>query len=44
MNDVFLNALQITGYGMLGIFVFMVVFYFTVVLLLKWFPEKDKPI
>lgn len=42
MNEITINALQIGGIGMLGIFLFMLIFYVAIRLLLKIFPEKEK--
>lgn len=38
--NTFWNALVITGKGMLGIFVFMAIFYLIIVLLDKIFPQE----
>lgn len=40
MNQDFNSALSITGIGMLGIFLFMVIFYFTIIFIDKIFPAK----
>jgi hypothetical protein len=42
MNEFTIYALQIGGVGMLGIFLFMLVFYLAIRLLLKIFPGKEK--
>lgn len=41
MNELVWKAIQITGIGMLGIFIFMGVFYGIIVLLEKLFPAKE---
>ncbi len=38
MNDVFLQALKVSGYGLIGIFAVIAIFYFVIKLLLKIFP------
>ena len=40
--DVFYESIRVMGFGMLGIFVVIAVFYVTIVLLGKVFPEKVK--
>jgi len=35
-------ALEITGLGMLGIFIFMIIFYFAILAIDKLFPYKQK--
>lgn len=42
MNEFTIHALQIGGIGMLGIFLFMLIFFVAIRLLLKLFPEKEK--
>lgn len=39
--DVFFDSLRVMGFGMLGIFIVISVFYATIVLLGKVFPEKE---
>jgi tetrahydromethanopterin S-methyltransferase subunit E len=39
--EVFFESLRVMGFGMLGIFVVISVFYATIVLLGKVFPEKE---
>lgn len=41
MNN-FEAALEVTGLGMLGIFLFMVIFYFAIKAIDKLFPHKQK--
>ena len=38
--SVFLESIRVMGFGMLGIFIVIAVFYGTIVLLGKVFPEK----
>ena len=38
--DVFFESLRVMGFGMFGIFIVISVFYGTIVLLGKLFPEK----
>lgn len=40
--DVFYESIRVMGFGMLGIFVVISVFYGTIVLLGKVFPEKGQ--
>jgi len=40
--DVFFESLRVMGFGMLGIFIVISVFYGTIVLLGKVFPEKGQ--
>lgn len=39
--DVFYESIRVMGSGMLGIFIVISVFYSTIVLLGKAFPEKE---
>jgi hypothetical protein len=41
MNGLFFDALTVSGYGMLGIFAFMAIFYAVILLLIRWFPYKE---
>lgn len=40
MSDLNLGV-QLMGYGLLGVFSVLVLFYFTIQLLMKVFPHKD---
>jgi Na+-transporting methylmalonyl-CoA/oxaloacetate decarboxylase gamma subunit len=40
MNDITKAAIEITGLGMAGIFLFMVIFYFVIKVIDKFFPAK----
>lgn len=40
--NTFWNALVVTGKGMTGIFVFMGIFYLTIIALDKFFPYKPE--
>ena len=37
----FYNSIQVMAYGMIGIFLFMIIFYFVTKGLDKVFPQKD---
>jgi len=39
-NDILNHAIQIAGFGMLGIFIFMALFYLVIYLLDRFFPYK----
>jgi len=42
MNELFFDSLRVMGLGMLGIFVVVAIFYFTIVILGKLLPyEKE---
>lgn len=41
-TDILKSALEITGFGMLGIFAFMVIFYFAIKAIDKIFPYNKK--
>jgi len=41
MNELFYKALQITGIGMLSIFIFMIIFLGVIIFLDRVFPHKD---
>lgn len=41
MSDQLSDALKITAIGMAGIFIFMIIFYFSIRLIDKIFPGKD---
>ncbi|HRN48361.1 MAG TPA: OadG-related small transporter subunit [Niabella sp.] len=43
MNDITKAAIEITGLGMAGIFLFMVIFYFVIRAIDKFFPAKTEP-
>ena len=43
INESTIQALQTAGIGMLGIFLFMLIFYLAIRLLMKAFPEKNPP-
>jgi Na+-transporting methylmalonyl-CoA/oxaloacetate decarboxylase gamma subunit len=38
----FESALEVTGLGMLGIFLFMIIFFFAIKAIDKLFPHKQK--
>lgn len=40
MSDISLG-LQLMGYGLIGVFTVLILFYFTIQLLMKLFPHKD---
>jgi hypothetical protein len=40
--DILKSALEITGFGMLGIFSFMLIFYFAIKVIDKIFPYHKK--
>ncbi len=40
MNNAFLQALKMSGYGLIGIFSVIAIFYLLIKLLLKLFPGK----
>jgi hypothetical protein len=47
-NDILSSAFQIAGYGMLGVFIFMALFYLVIFLLDRTYPfkptkEENKP-
>lgn len=42
MNSEFNAALQVTGIGMAGIFIFMIVFYISIRVIDRAFPDKIK--
>jgi hypothetical protein len=39
-NDILNQSFQIAGYGMVGIFIFMLLFYMVIYLLRRFFPLK----
>jgi len=41
-TDVLIEALEVTGFGMLGIFAFMVIFYFSIKAIDRIFPSNKK--
>ncbi len=41
-TDILTKALEITGFGMLGIFAFMVIFYFAIKAIDRIFPSGKK--
>ncbi len=44
MNEATLTALQISGIGLAGVFLFMTIFYFVIIGIDKLFPnERKKP-
>ncbi len=42
MNDIIKSALEITGIGIVGVFVFMLIFYAVILLLQKYLPDKEQ--
>lgn len=40
MNADVIKALEITGLGLAGVFLFMIIFYFVIILLDKLFPKS----
>ena len=42
MTDIFITALMITGVGMVGIFIFMSLFWVIITTLHKKFPGEEK--
>lgn len=40
MSDISLGF-QLMGYGLVGVFTVLILFYFTIQLLMKLFPHKD---
>ena len=42
MTDIFFAALMITGVGMAGIFIFMLLFWVIITVLHKKFPGEEK--
>ncbi|HOS57385.1 MAG TPA: hypothetical protein PLL08_02730 [Bacteroidales bacterium] len=41
-TQLFLDALKIAGLGMLGIFIFMLIFYFSILLMNKYSSKKQQ--
>ncbi|MFT3903750.1 MAG: OadG-related small transporter subunit [Niabella sp.] len=41
MNTNTLSALEITGIGIIGIFLFMIIFYFAIKIIDRAFPPKN---
>jgi Na+-transporting methylmalonyl-CoA/oxaloacetate decarboxylase gamma subunit len=41
-TDILIEALKVTGFGMLGIFAFMVIFYFAIKAIDRIFPSSKK--
>lgn len=42
MSPDFYKALEISGIGIAGVFIFMTVFYFVIMGLDKFFPQREK--
>jgi hypothetical protein len=41
MNEAFNAAMRVSGYGLAGIFGFMLLFYGAIKLIMYWFPADD---